>query len=77
MQRLYHVNYISVSLKYESEDYCDMKRVFYIDYVHRVSLQYEFFHDAEDYCYVQRFYHTDYIHRVSLQYVFFHVFEDI
>ena len=57
---------------YDIGDDCVVKRLYHIDYIHRVSLQYVFFYDIGDNCDVQRLYHTDYIHRVSLQYVFFY-----
>ena len=49
-----------------------MQRLYHIDHIHRVSLQYVFFYDVGNYCVEQRLYHIDYIHRVSLQYVFFY-----
>ena len=47
-----------------------------IDNVHKISLQYEWFHNDEDYRGVQRLHYTKHIHEVSLQHIFLHENED-
>ena len=53
-------------------DYSDMERLYHINYIQKVSLQYVFFYDIGMNYAVQRLYHIDYIHKVSLQFVFFY-----
>ena len=52
----------------------DICRFYHIIYIHKLSLQYEFFYAFEDACDIHRLSHIDHIHCVSIQYVFFYVF---
>ena len=63
-------------LFYAVGDDCVMQRLFHIDYICKIFLQCEFFHDFEVDHERQRIYYIAYIHKVSLQYGLLYVFGD-